>query len=135
MKTDYPTRAVMMRAGGATRACLTEVSYEKARFMWDGWDWNEPAGGTGTVRDVCASGCTYSDVQSAVDAAVFGDVIEMAAETFGGPDTRTVVEIPDKTDFNGQCEDYTILRNHYQQRFGRRPYHHQCLKHLSRWQA
>ncbi|MCP4510567.1 MAG: hypothetical protein GY826_29675, partial [Fuerstiella sp.] len=33
---------------------------------------------------VCSSGCDYSDIESAIDAASDGDVIEIAAGTFGG---------------------------------------------------
>lgn len=38
-----------------------------------------------TTRDVCASGCTYSSLQTAINAAVCGDTITLAAtETFTG---------------------------------------------------
>ena len=36
-----------------------------------------------TTRTVCASGCAYTDLQSAIDAAVFGDTILLrAGQTF-----------------------------------------------------
>lgn len=48
-------------------------------------------GADAATRTVCASGCTYSNLQSAIDAAVFGDVILLrAGETFTGHFTLRV---------------------------------------------
>ena len=37
---------------------------------------------------VCPSGCAYSSIQAAVDAASDGDVIKMAAGTYSGVNVR-----------------------------------------------
>lgn len=37
---------------------------------------------TGTTYTVCASGCDFSSIQAAIDAATSGDTISLAAETF-----------------------------------------------------
>jgi hypothetical protein len=43
------------------------------------------ARGEAATRTVCASGCTYTDLQAAIDAAVFGDVILLrAGQTYVG---------------------------------------------------
>lgn len=43
--------------------------------------------GEAATRTVCASGCTYTDLQAAIDAAVFGDVILLRA----GPPLEVLV--------------------------------------------
>ena len=40
-----------------------------------------------TVRDVCASDCTYSSIQAAINDSGPGDIIDLAAETFTEPIT------------------------------------------------
>jgi hypothetical protein len=62
----------------------------------------------GATRTVCASGCTYTDVQAAIDAAAFGDTILLrAGETYTGhymlrakSGTGTIVIRSDAADAN-----------------------------------
>jgi len=52
-----------------------------------------PALASAATRTVCASGCDYTTIQAAVDAAADGDVIEVGGGTYAGATINTRVTI------------------------------------------
>jgi pectin methylesterase-like acyl-CoA thioesterase len=71
---------------GAMRRRARRSDMSTLRLVGLGWlAWAlAPGLGQATTLDVCARACTYSGIQTAVDAAAPGDVIDIRAGTYAG---------------------------------------------------
>lgn len=94
---------------GVSRA-QADISCHQVNLMYRGWDYAEPAGGTGSTLLV-GSAQTYTSIQAAVNASSHGDRI-VVDEGFvdGDAATGTVLTLGDQgVDVSGVCTNYTVI--------------------------
>lgn len=72
----------LVTLGSNTAACEVLLTEEYVKEALHGWQWDWPAS-TGANHTVCASGCDFGNLETAIAAAACGDTVTVTAgETF-----------------------------------------------------